>query len=160
MSIEKAREALRRFGLDGRIIELEQSSATVALAALALGTEEARIAKSLSFDTPSGSILVITAGDVKIDNKKFKERFLTKAKMSPFDEVEGKIGHAPGGVCPFGVLPSVAVYLDESLKRFDTVYPAAGTSSSAVRLSIEELELSSGAACWVDVTALIPPKVI
>lgn len=154
MSIERAKTHLAKYNLLDRIYELEVSSATVALAAEALGTEEARIAKSLSFMTPDGPILVIAAGDVKVDNKKYKEKFGTKAKMIPFEEVEALIGHGVGGVCPFGVNDGVRVYLDESLRRFDVVYPAAGTAASAVRLTVEELERASEAICWVDVTAI------
>jgi len=154
VSIEKARKHLEGYGLQDRIIEFEVSSATVALAAKALGTEERRIAKSLSFMTPEGPILVIAAGDAKVNNAKYKATFLTKAKMLAFEEVEPLIGHAVGGVCPFGVNPGVRVYLDNSLRRFDRVYPAAGTSSSAVSLTISELEKSSEALGWVDVTAL------
>ena len=154
MSLERAKKHLEKYGFLDRIYEFEVSSATVALAAEALGTEEARIAKSLSFMTADGPILVIAAGDVKVDNRKYKDRFLTKAKMIPFDEVETLIGHGVGGVCPFGINEGVRVYLDESLRRFDVVYPAAGTAASAVRLTVEELELASEAVCWVDVTAI------
>ena len=154
MSIIKAREHLRKYGYEDRIYEFSVSSATVALAAEALGTEEARIAKSLSFLTPDGPILVIAAGDVKVDNRKYKDTFGMKAKMIPFEDVESLIGHGVGGVCPFGVNPGVRVYLDESLRRFDTVYPAAGTAASAVRLSPQELERAAEPLGWVDVTAL------
>ena len=154
MSIEKARKHLERYGLAERIIEFEVSSATVALAAQALGTEERKIAKSLSFMTPDGPIIVVAAGDAKVNNGKFKSRFNTKAKMLVFEEVEPLIGHAVGGVCPFGVNSGVKVYLDESLRRFSEVFPAAGTSSSAVRLSLAELERCSEPSGWVDVTAV------
>ena len=152
MSIEKARAHLARHGLDDRIQEFTVSSATVALAAEALGCEPARIAKSLSFEKGEGAILVIAAGDARIDNAKFKQRFGMKAKMLGADKVEPLIGHGVGGVCPFGVNEGVDVYLDESMKRFETVYPAAGTSSSAVHLSLSELERASEALGWVDVT--------
>ena len=152
MSIERARAHLRKHGLEERIKELEVSSATVALAAEALGCEPARIAKSLSFEHGEGAILVIAAGDARIDNAKFKHRFAMKARMLPADRVEPLIGHGVGGVCPFGVNAGVPVYLDESLRRFDHVYPAAGTSASAVRLTIEELERASECEGWVDVT--------
>ncbi len=153
MSLIRATEHLKKYGFEDRIRLFEVSSATVALAAEALGTEEARIAKTLSFLTPDGAVLVIAAGDVKVDNRKFKDTFKTKAKMIPHDEVEARIGHAVGGVCPFGVNEGVKIYLDESLRRFNTVYPAAGTSASAVELSVSELERASEAHSWVDVTA-------
>ena len=154
MSLQRAKEHLEKFGLADRIIEFTVSSATVSLAAEALGTEEARIAKSLSFLTPEGPILVIAAGDAKVNNKKYKEYFGAKAKMIPAEEVEHIIGHGVGGVCPFGINEGVRVYLDESLFRFDAVYPAAGTSASAVRLSIEELERASGSLARIDVTTV------
>lgn len=152
MSIEKARAHLAKHGLEDRIQEFTVSSATVALAAEALGCEPARIAKSLSFEKGEGAILVIAAGDARIDNAKFKQRFGMKAKMLGADKVEPLIGHGVGGVCPFGVNEGVDVYLDESMKRFETVYPAAGTPSSAVHLSLSELERASEALGWVDVT--------
>ncbi len=152
MSIEKARNHLAKYGFENKIKEFTVSSATVALAAQALCTEEARIAKTLSFLTPEGAILVVCAGDAKIDNQKYKAQFSAKAKMISFDDVEPLIGHAVGGVCPFGINDGVKVYLDESLRRFDIVYPAAGTAASAVELTIEELELSSEYKSWVDVT--------
>ena len=151
MSIERARAHLKKHGLEERIQEFTVSSATVALAAEALGCEPARIAKSLSFESGEGAILVIAAGDARIDNAKFKHRFGMKARMLPADKVEPLIGHGVGGVCPFGVNEGVSVYLDESLKRFETVYPAAGTPASAVYLTIEELERASECDGWVDV---------
>ncbi|MBE5799076.1 MAG: YbaK/EbsC family protein [Clostridiales bacterium] len=151
MSIERARAHLVKHGLEERIQEFTVSSATVALAAEALGCEPARIAKSLSFEHGEGAILVIAAGDARIDNPKFKQQFGMKAKMLSADKVEPLIGHGVGGVCPFGVNAGVPVYLDESLKRFETVYPAAGTPSSAVHLSLSELERASEAVGWVDV---------
>lgn len=154
MSIERARAHLLKYGFADRIREFTVSSATVALAAAALGTDEARIAKTLSFSLDSAAILVVAAGDAKVSNSKFKETFRKKAKMLAFEEVEALIGHAVGGVCPFGINEGVKVYLDESLRRFTTVFPAAGTASSAVELSISELELASEAAGWVDVTSL------
>lgn len=154
MSLEKAQKHLEKYSLDGNIRLFDTSSATVALAAAALGCEEARIAKTLSFSIPDGTILVVCAGDAKVDNRKFKDSFSAKPKMLAFDEVEALIGHAVGGVCPFGVNADVKVYLDESLRRFDFVYPAAGTSNSAVKLTIPELELASEPVCWVDVTKL------
>ena len=151
MSIDKARAHLAALGLADRIKEFTVSSATVALAAAALGTEEARIAKSLSFMTSTGPILIIAAGDAKIANAKYKATFGEKAKMLDFSEVESLIGHAVGGVCPFGVNEGVKTYLDESLKRFDIVYPACGTSNSAIGLTIDELEKISEAVKFVDV---------
>ena len=152
MSIERARAHLKKHGLEDRIQEFTVSSATVALAAEALGCEPARIAKSLSFEKGEGAILVIAAGDARIDNAKFKQRFGMKAKMLSAEKVEPLIGHGVGGVCPFGVNEGVEIYLDESLKRFETVYPAAGTPASAVHLSLEELERASEALGWVHVT--------
>lgn len=154
MSYEKAKAHLEKFGLADRIRLFDASSATVALAAAALGIEEARIAKSLSFSLGDGAILVIAAGDAKIDNAKFKSTFGTKARMLDHDSVERLIGHAVGGVCPFGVNDGVKVYLDRSLCRFDVVYPAAGTSHSAVELTVPELERASLFDSWVDVTRL------
>ena len=152
MSIDKAHAHLKRHGLEDRIIEFTVSSATVALAAQALGCEEARIAKTLSFERGDGAILVVAAGDARVDNAKFKARFGMKARMLGADRVEALVGHGVGGVCPFGVNPGVETFLDESLRRFDVVYPAAGTAASAVRLTIDELERASEAAGWVDVT--------
>ena len=151
MSIQKAKEHLARFGADGRVLEFEVSSATVELAAQAVGCAPARIAKTLSFRTEEGVILIVAAGDVKVDNPKYKARFGCKARMLPFEEVEPAIGHAVGGVCPFGVNEGVKVFLDESLRRFETVFPACGSSNSAVELTIPELERFSGFQAWVDV---------
>ena len=152
MSIERARAHLAKYGLEDRIRELTVSSATVALAAEALGCEPARIAKTLSFENGEGAILILAAGDARIDNAKFKHRFGMKARMLSADRVEPLIGHGVGGVCPFGVNAGIPVYLDESLKRFDIVYPAAGTAASAVMLTLSELERASEADGWVDVT--------
>lgn len=152
MSIERARAHLAKYGLEDRIRELTVSSATVALAAEALGCEPARIAKTLSFENGEGAILVIAAGDARIDNAKFKHRFGMKAHMLSAERVEPLIGHGVGGVCPFGVNAGIPVYLDESLKRFDIVYPAAGTAASTVTLTLSELERASEADGWVDVT--------
>ena len=151
MSIEKARAHLKKHGLEERIIELDTSSATVALAAQALGCEPAHIAKTLSFEHGEGAILILAAGDARIDNAKFKAQFGMKARMLSADRVESVIGHAVGGVCPFGVNPGVPVYLDESLRAFDVVYPAAGNSASGVRLTVEELERASECIGWVSV---------
>ena len=150
MSWEIAYNHLKERGFEDRAIRFEVSSATVALAAKALGCAPAHIAKTLSFEKGDGCILVVAAGDRKIDNHLFKERFGMKAKMLSAEKVSALIGHEVGGVCPFGV--SCPVYLDESLKRFETVYPACGTSSSAVRLTPEELYALSDAEGWVDVT--------
>lgn len=154
MSIEKVRAYLTALGLDDRIREFTVSSATVELAAEALGCPPAWIAKTLSFGLSTGVILVVAAGDARIDNKKYRERFGEKARMLPHDEVAAAVGHAVGGVCPFAVCENVMVYLDESLRRFPTVYPAAGSASSAVSLSIPELERAVGRFEWVDVCKL------
>lgn len=152
MSFEKAKKHLEKYGFESRIKEFDTSSATVALAAQALGCEEAHIAKTLSFAvSEERTVLVVTAGDTKVNNGKFKAFFGVKAKMLAFEEVEAKIGHAVGGVCPFGVNEGVEVYLDESMKRFEKIYPACGSSNSAVELSIEELEKCSEFKSWVDV---------
>ncbi len=151
MSVEKVREYLKPYGVEERIQEFEESSATVELAAHAVGVIPARIAKTLSFKKEEGCILVVTAGDQKIDNSKFKKTFGMKAKMLTADEVIQLTGHAVGGVCPFAVPKSVEVYLDESLKRFQTVFPAAGSSNSAVELTCLELEMCSKASGWVNV---------
>ncbi len=154
MAIEKARKHLKQFQFDHRIQEFPISSATVSLAAKALGTQEERIAKTLSFKIKEQAILIVCAGDTKIDNKKYKATFSTKAKMLAPKEVVTLIGHEIGGVCPFGINEGVKVYLDESLKRFETVFPACGSSNSAIELTIEELEKVSGYAKWVDVCRL------
>lgn len=155
MSIEKGREHLKKYGADHRVLEFEVSSATVELAAKALNTEGQRIAKTLSFLLSDGAILIVTAGDGKIDNKKFKATFSQKAKMLSFEQVEEMIGHSVGGVCPFGINEGVKVYLDKSLKRFETVFPAVGSSNSAIELTIEELEKFSEYDGWVDVCKII-----
>jgi len=151
MSIERARAHLRKFKLEDRIREFDVSSATVELAARAVGVEPARIAKTLSYLVDGNAILIVAAGDIRVDNRKFKDTFHSKAKMLTPEQASEMIGHAVGGVCPFGVNEGVKVYLDVSMKRFDTVYPAAGTSSSAVKLTIPELELASEFTAWVDV---------
>lgn len=152
MAIERARNHLKSFGMAERILEFDTSSATVELAAQAAGVIPARIAKSLSFMTPEGPVLVVTSGDRKIDNPKFKAQFHTKAKMLGHDEVETLIGHGVGGVCPFGVEPGVRTFLDTSLRRFDTVFPACGSSNSAIELTCEELEqVAENCQGWVDV---------
>lgn len=151
MSIEKVKNYFKDFGLEDRIREFDTSSATVELAAAALNCQPERIAKSLSFIVKDKPVIIVTAGDVKIDNKKFKEFFGTKAKMIDKDRVKELIGHEVGGVCPFAVKDGVEVYLDDSLKRFDTVFPACGSSNSAIELSIEELEKCSNYKAWLDV---------
>lgn len=151
MSIQKVREYFRSVGIEDRILEFEVSSATVELAAQALGCEGMRIAKTLSFMVRDKAILVVAAGDAKIDNHKYKEQFGVKAKMLSFDEVEALIGHAVGGVCPFAVNDGVEVYLDKSLKRFETVFPACGSSNSAIEMTMQDLEKYSGFTSWVDV---------
>ncbi len=151
MAIEKAREYLKKYGLDEKIMEFDVSSATVELAAQALGCEGKRIAKSLSFMVDDKAILVVAAGDAKVDNPKYKAQFHTKAKMLSPEQCENMVGHAVGGVCPFGINDDVKVYLDESLKRFETVYPACGSSNSAIELTPAKLEEVSKCECWVDV---------
>lgn len=155
MAIEKVKAYFATHGMEDRVREFDVSSATVELAAAALGCEGQRIAKTMSFALSDGDILIVAAGDVKIDNQKFKATFSTKAKMLPFEECESRIGHAAGGVCPFAVNDGVRVYLDESLKRFATVFPACGSSNSAIELSIPELEQYSGYERWVDVCKFI-----
>jgi prolyl-tRNA editing enzyme YbaK/EbsC (Cys-tRNA(Pro) deacylase) len=151
MSLLKAKQHLEKYNLESRVIEFDSSTATVELAALQVGVTEGEIAKSLSFLVDEQPILVIVAGDKKIDNHKFKEEFKVKAKMIPFELVEALIGHAAGGVCPFGINDNVLVYLDKSLKQYEYIYPACGTSNTAVKLLISELELSSNYVKWVDV---------
>ena len=154
MAIERVKDYFREIGLEDRIQEFTVSSATVQLAAQALGCEECRIAKTLSFHVDDKVVLIVAAGDAKIDNSKYKAQFGTKAKMLTFDEVEELIGHAVGGVCPFAVNEGVEVYLDVSLKRFETVFPACGSSNSAIELNMEELEKYSGSLAWIDVCKL------
>ena len=155
MSIEKVREYFRGYDMEDKVLEFEVSSATVRLAAIAFGTEEARIAKTMSFKKDEGCILVITAGDVKIDNAKYRHTFGLKAKMLTPDEVMEFVGHAIGGVCPFAVNEGViGIYIDESVKRFDTVFPACGSSNSAIELTPEELFRYANADAWVDVCKL------
>ena len=151
MSIIKAKEYLKSVGYEDRVIEFAESTATVAEAAEAVGVEPAMIAKTMSFLVGDKAILILAEGTARVDNRKYKDTFHTKAKMIPFDEVEQYIGHAPGGVCPFGINEGVDVYLDESLRQFDTVYPAAGNDHSAVRLAVPELEKIAGAKGWIDV---------
>ena len=151
MSIKRVKEYFAKHGMENRVKEFDVSSATVELAAEAVGCEPCRIAKTLSFMVDGKAVLVVTAGDAKIDNPKYKAQFGTKAKMLTPDEAETLVGHAVGGVCPFAVKKGVSVYLDDSLKRFSTVFPACGSSNTAIELSIEELETHSGFICWIDV---------
>ena len=154
MSIEKGRAYFRQFGMEDRVREFDVSSATVELAALALGVEEARIAKTLSFKKDDSCILILAAGDARIDNRKFKDKFHMKAKMLAPEEVLSIVGHPVGGVCPFGINDGIDVYLDESLKRFETVFPAVGSANSAIELDLDELYKYSNAIEWIDVCKL------
>lgn len=151
MSIEIVRKYFASYGMEERILEFPVSSATVELAAQAVGCIPARIAKTLSFKVGEEPILIVAAGDAKIDNRKYKDKFGKKAVMLSQEEVKEKIGHAVGGVCPFGIPDTVSVYLDESMKRFETVFPAAGSSNSAIELNMEELLQYSHAKEWIDV---------
>ena len=151
MSISRVRDYLSIYDLEDRIMEFDVSSATVSEAALALDCSEGEIAKTLSFYVNDMPILIVVAGDEKIDNHKFKELFHVKAKMIPYDEVESVIGHGVGGVCPFGVNDGIKIYLDESLKRFSKVYPACGSSNSAIGLTIKQLEEIVNYESWIDV---------
>ena len=151
MSFQKAKEHLKKYELDKKIMEFTTSSATVQEAAKALNCTEGEIAKTLSFLIDEQPILIVVAGDAKIDNSKYKGEFHKKAKMIPFDKVENMIGHKVGGVCPFGIKEGVEVYLDVSLKKYETIYPAAGSSNSAVKLTIKELEQVSNYKKWIDV---------
>ena len=151
MAEEAVRAHLAQFGLEDRYMDLAENSATVELAAKALGREPQRIAKTLAFRRGDGAALIVAAGDARVDNAKFRAYFGERARMLQGDEVLARTGHAPGGVCPFAVCPGTQVYLDVSLKRFDTVYPAGGNAHSAVRLSLEELERASQFCDWIDV---------
>lgn len=151
MSIDRVKSYFKERGMEDRVLEFPVSSATVELAAQALGCEPCRIAKTLSFLVGEDPVLIVTAGDVKIDNPKYRTQFGKKAKMLKPDQVEEMVGHAVGGVCPFAVKEGVKVYLDESLKRFQTVFPACGSSNSAIELTIPEMEEVSGYLGWVDV---------
>ena len=151
MSVERVKDFFEKEGIADRIQEFDVSSATVELAAQAVGCEPERIAKTLSFKVGEDCILIVAAGDARIDNSKYKAQFHTKAKMLAPDEVEDMVGHAIGGVCPFGVKEGVKVYLDTSLKRFESVYPACGSSNSAVELTLSELEMAYGYVAWIHV---------
>lgn len=157
MSLANVRAYLKQFKLDTRIQEFQTSSATVELAAQALKCEPCRIAKTLSFDLNGETLLIVAAGDCKIDNAKYKQTFQTKAKMLQADEVALKTGHAIGGVCPFAIPENVKIYLDVSLKRFKTIFPACGSANSAIELSLKELEQYTLNQGWVDVCKLIKP---
>ncbi len=154
MSIAEGRAYFRALGLEERVQEFSVSSATVDLAAVALGVEGARIAKTLSFKTSEGCMLILAAGDARIDNHKFKEKFHFKAKMLSAEEVLSLVGHPVGGVCPFGINPNIPVYLDVSLQRFVTVFPAVGSGNSAIELNLQELYQYSNALEWIDVCKL------
>ena len=154
MAIEAVRAFFRQYGMEGRILESAQSSATVALAAQAFGTEEQRIAKTLSFLLGDKAILVVAAGDAKVNNQKFRAQFGAKAKMLTPAQVHDMVGHDVGGVCPFAIHDGVDVFLDETLRRFPTVFPACGSSNSAIELTLQELETYSGSKAWVDVCKL------
>ena len=154
MSIEKGRAYFRQFGMEDRVREFDVSSATVELAALALGFEGSSIAKTLSFKKDDSCILILAAGDARIDNHKFKDKFHMKAKMLAPEEVLSIVGHPVGGVCPFGINDGIDVYLDESLKRFETVFPAVGSANSAIELDLDELYKYSNAIEWIDVCQL------
>lgn len=151
MSIESVKNYLKKWNLDNKILEFDGSSATVELAAKALNCEPSRIAKTLSFKLDEKCILIVVAGDKKIDNPKFKQKFKAKAKMLSKDEVQTLIGHSVGGVCPFAINEGIEVYLDISLKRFETVFPACGSSNSAIELTIDELQKYSNSKEWIDV---------
>lgn len=152
MSFSKAKKHLEQIGLADRIIEFDTSSATVELAAKALGTEPGRIAKSLTFQWKDTGVLILAAGDKRMSNSKFKAQFGEKAKMLSPEEVEQKTNHQIGGVCPFGIPEELPVYMDESLRAYDTVYPACGSSNSCAKLTVDELYTAAGAKGWVDVT--------
>ena len=151
MSLIRAKEYLKKYGLEDRIMEFEVSSATVEEAAKAINCKEEEIAKTLAFLVENKPILIVVAGDSKVDNSKYKEEFHTKAKMIPFEDVENLVGHAVGGVCPFGAKENVDIYLDNSLKRFNAIYPACGSSNSAIKLTLDELEKIVDYKNWVDV---------
>lgn len=152
MSVERVKKYLKQWNLDNEVLEFDASSATVELAARAVGCEPGMIAKTMSFFVGGEVILIVMAGDARLDNRKYKNRFHTKALMVHRDEVESMTGHPVGGVCPFDVLDGVDVYLDESLKRYDFVYPAAGSANSAVRMTLEQLDVASHCRDWIDVT--------
>jgi prolyl-tRNA editing enzyme YbaK/EbsC (Cys-tRNA(Pro) deacylase) len=151
MAVEKVKKYFEQFDMKDKVLEFDTSSATVELAAMAVGCEPKRIAKTLSFLIEDNCILIVTAGDAKVDNKKYKQQFSKKAKMVPFEDVERITGHGIGGVCPFAINEGVEVFLDESLKRFSTVFPACGSANSAIELSIPEMEKYTNYKEWIDV---------
>ena len=151
MSLVSVKEYLKKYNIDDRIMEFDVSSATVSEAAIALSCREEEIAKTMGFMVNDKAIVIVVAGNKKIDNSKYKKEYYTKAKMVPFDDVENVLGHEVGGVCPFGLNDDVSVYLDVSLKKYDYVYPACGSHNSAIKLSLEELENASNYVKWVDV---------
>lgn len=151
MAIDKVRNYLKQFNLDNKILEFNTSSATVELAAKTLNCEPGRIAKTKSFLVNDKPILIVLAGDIKIDNSKYKAEFNTKAKMISYENVENVIGHAAGGVCPFGINDGIEVYLDESLKKYETIFPACGSSNSAIELTIKQLEETSKYLKWINI---------
>ena len=151
MAIERVREYFKQFGIDSKIQEFDTSSATVELAAKALGCAPERIAKTLAFKVGEKAVLVVAAGDARIDNQKFRAQFNVRARMLSPEETELMVGHAVGGVCPFGINENIDVYLDISLKRFETVFPACGSSNSAIEMTVGELERYSNSIAWVDV---------
>ena len=155
MSLVKVKEYLKKYDADDRVIVLDESSASVKEAAHALNTMEGAIAKSIAVLINDKPVIIVLAGDRKLDNHKFKEEFHVKAKMIPFEETENIVGHAPGGVCPFGLNDGVIVYLDESLKEHHYVFPACGSSNSAIKLSLEEIEKFSNPVKWIDVGKVI-----
>ena len=150
MAIEKVKAYFKQFDMEDQVLEFDTSSATVELAAQALGCEPARIAKTLSFRKDDGCLIVVMAGDAKIDNKKFKQKFAMKARMLSAEEVDTLVGHSIGGVCPFAINENIPVYLDESMRRFETVFPACGSGNSAIELTCEQLEKYSNSLEWVD----------
>jgi len=152
MSLEKAKQHLAKYNLQDQIILLDESSATVELAAAALGVKPERITKTMAFLLDERVILILTAGDVKIDNIKYRQKFSSKAKMVPYENCSELVGHPAGGVCPFGINENITVYLDESLQRFSSVFPACGTGNSAIELTIAQLEQCSNYLEWIDVT--------
>ena len=154
MAIDKVKEYFKEFGREKDVLEFNESSATVHDAALAIGCDEAHIAKTMSYFIGDNPILIVLAGDTKVDNSKYKQKFSCKAKMIPADMLESVIGHAMGGICPFAINDGITVYLDESLKRFDYVYPACGSANSAIKLTIPELEKYSNFKEWIDVGKL------
>ena len=155
MSVDKVKKYLERWGMQDKVMEFPVSSATVEEAAMALHCEGKRIAKTLSFKVDDKPILIVMAGDAKVDNHKYKDLFHKKASMLKAEEVEEWIGYPVGGVCPFGVSEQVTVYLDESLRRFETVFPACGSRNSAIEMTMDELEDCSGASKWIDVSKLM-----